>query len=261
MLGDQPAYLFWIRGDDRALLAVVAVLTRYAPNETEPRGVQLRACAAASRPGVPAARTAWRMHTIEELKTSTGRTRSRTWSCCWPMPPTPTWRRTGADELKSLLQRIVGHLQCTVAALIVPEKGIALVRGATESKADGQLIARAHRQLLQIATANAHPVILNDPQSGPLANVISCRALVCPVRNSNGRGMGVLALLRYPLSPRIPATRWPCGRDPRAPRRRGRGQPLRCAQRPVHTHGVRAARALDRGRAHHHTARRGARCT
>jgi hypothetical protein len=38
MLSDQPAYLFWIRGDDGSLLAVVAVLTRYAPNETEPRG-------------------------------------------------------------------------------------------------------------------------------------------------------------------------------------------------------------------------------
>jgi diguanylate cyclase (GGDEF)-like protein len=98
--------------------------------------------------------------------------------------------------LKNLLQRMVGHLKCTVAALIVPEKGIALVRGATDSKTDGQLIARAHRQLLQIAMSSSTPVILNDPQSGPLANVIPSRALVCPVRNSGGRGMGVLALLR-----------------------------------------------------------------
>src|SRR5258708_4431292 len=28
MLGGQPSYLFWIRGDDRTLLAVVAVSTR-----------------------------------------------------------------------------------------------------------------------------------------------------------------------------------------------------------------------------------------
>ncbi|HTY95056.1 MAG TPA: bifunctional diguanylate cyclase/phosphodiesterase, partial [Steroidobacteraceae bacterium] len=74
-------------------------------------------------------------------------------------------------------------------------------RGASDSKSDGQLIARAHRQLLQIATANAHPVLLNDVQGGPLAAVVSCRALVCPVRNASGRGMGVLALLRDPKSP------------------------------------------------------------
>ena len=96
---------------------------------------------------------------------------------------------------------MVIHLKCSVAALIVPEKGIALVRGASDSKADGQLIARAHRQLLMIANSNPHPVILNDPQVGPLANVISCHALVCPVRNSAGRAMGVMALLRDPTTP------------------------------------------------------------
>ena len=37
MLGGQPCYLFWIRGDDGVLLAVVAVTTRPAPNESEPR--------------------------------------------------------------------------------------------------------------------------------------------------------------------------------------------------------------------------------
>ncbi len=86
----------------------------------------------------------------------------------------------GSDELKSLLQRIVSHLSCTVAGLIVPEKGIALVRGASDSKSDGQLIAKAHRQLLQIALASTIPVILNDPEGGPLAGIVNSRALVWP---------------------------------------------------------------------------------
>ena len=33
---------------------------------------------------------------------------------------------------------------------------------------------------------------------GRWPRVVPCRALICPVRNGNGRGMGVLALLRYP---------------------------------------------------------------
>src|SRR5580692_5217231 len=37
MLGEQPAYLFWLRRDDSTLLAVVAVLTRPAANDAESR--------------------------------------------------------------------------------------------------------------------------------------------------------------------------------------------------------------------------------
>ncbi len=47
LLGGQPAYLFWIRGDDRGLLAIVAVLTRPAPNENRAACVRVRSSAAA----------------------------------------------------------------------------------------------------------------------------------------------------------------------------------------------------------------------
>ncbi len=197
MLGEQPAYLFWIRADDSSLLAVVAVLTRPAPNESEPRSFSF--ANSLLRPALECLRRELlALHTIETLKSSIGEL-DEDLDLLLADATDANMAPDGADELKNLLQRMVGHLKCTVAALIVPEKGIALVRGATESKADGQLIARAHRQLLQIANSNARPVILNDIHSGPLANVISCRALVCPVRNGSGRGMGVLALLRDPL--------------------------------------------------------------
>jgi diguanylate cyclase (GGDEF)-like protein len=199
MLGDQPAYLFWVRGDDRTLLAVVAVLTRLAPNEVEPRGFSF--AHSLLRPALECLRRELiAMHTIQVLRTSMGEL-DEDLELLLADAADANSAADGADELKNLLQRMVVHLKATVAALIVPEKGIALVRGATDSKADGQLIARAHRQLLQIASTTAHPVIVNDNQNGPLANVISSRALVCPVRSGGGRGMGVLALLRDPLAP------------------------------------------------------------
>jgi diguanylate cyclase (GGDEF)-like protein len=198
MIGGQPAYLFWIRSDARALLAVVAVLIRPAPNESEPRGFSF--AHALLRPALECLRRELiAKHTIEELKTSMGELDEDLELLLADAADANT-AADCADELKSLLQRMVVHLKCTVAALIVPEKGIALVRGATDSKADGQLIARAHRQLLQIASGSTQPVILNDSDHGPLASVISCHALVCPVRNGSGRGMGVVALLRDPLT-------------------------------------------------------------
>ncbi|HEX3835840.1 MAG TPA: bifunctional diguanylate cyclase/phosphodiesterase [Steroidobacteraceae bacterium] len=197
LLGEQPAYLFWLRAEDGTLLAVVAVLTRPAPNETEPRGFSFTH--SLLRPALECLRRELlAMHTIDGLKSSIGELDGDL-DLLLADAADANMAPDGADELKTLLQRMVGHLKCMVAALIVPEKGIALVRGASDSKTDGQLIARAHRQLLQIANANAHPVILNDTHNGPLASVISCRALVCPVRSGAGRGMGVLALLRDPV--------------------------------------------------------------
>ena len=196
MLGGQPSYLFWIRDETQSLMAVVAVLTRPAPHETEPRGFSF--AHSLLRPALECLRRELlAMHVIEDLKFAVGEL-DEDLELLLADATDANMAPDGADELKNLLQRMVSHLHCTVAALIVPEKGIALVRGASDSKADGQLIARAHRQLLQIASTNSHPVLLNDAKSGPLASVIACRALVCPVRNGSGRGMGVLALLRDP---------------------------------------------------------------
>ena len=196
MLGEQPAYLFWIRADDSSLMAVVAVLTRPAPHESEARAFSF--AQSLLRPALQCLRRELiAMGVIEDLRSSMDEL-DEDLELLLADAADANMAPDGSDELKSLLQRMVSHLNCTVAALIVPEKGIALVRGATESKTEGQMIARAHRQLVQIAAVNAHPVILNDPLSGPLASLVACRALVCPVRNGSGRGMGVLALLRDP---------------------------------------------------------------
>ncbi len=196
MLGGQPAYLFWLRRDDNSLLAVVAVLTRPAANETESRSFSfahslLRPVLVCLRRELLAA------YSIEEL-TASMTEMDEDLKLLLADATDANMAPDGSDELKGLLQRMVSHLNCTVAALIVPEKGIALVRGASDAKTDGQLIARAHRQLVLIGTTNTQSVILNDPHAGPLAPVVACRALICPVRNGAGRSMGVLALLRDP---------------------------------------------------------------
>ncbi|MEJ0005069.1 MAG: hypothetical protein WDM77_01395 [Steroidobacteraceae bacterium] len=169
-------------------MAVVAVLTRPAPNESEPRAFSF--AQSLLRPALECLRRELlAMHALDDLRSAVDELDGDL-ELLLADAADANMAPDAPMELKNLLQRMVSHLTCSVAALIVPEKGIALVRGASDSKADGQLIARAHRQLLQIASANSHPVIINDTQSGPLANVISCRALVCPVRNGSGARHG-----------------------------------------------------------------------
>jgi diguanylate cyclase (GGDEF)-like protein len=102
----------------------------------------------------------------------------------------------GTDDLKGLLQNAVEHLKCCMAALIVPEKGIVLVRSAANKAPDNQLLARTHRQLVSMAQMRREPTIMNQLAQTEALGPIPYRILSCPVRHAAGRAIGVLALFR-----------------------------------------------------------------
>lgn len=114
----------------------------------------------------------------------------------------PVGSRTGtggesADELKTILQQALDHLKCATAALIVPEKGIVLLRTAgNQPPADNQLVARTHRQLLSMAQSRREPVIINQLSANGSATSMPFRILSCPLQQASGKVIGVLALFR-----------------------------------------------------------------
>jgi len=108
-----------------------------------------------------------------------------------------------ADDLRTILQNTVEHLQCDMAALIVPDKGLALMRPAAKGAADGQLVARTHRQLVSMAQMRREPVIINQLAPSTALGVVPYRILSCPVRNAAGRTTGVLALFRHVDRPEL----------------------------------------------------------
>src|SRR5580658_4927561 len=71
MLGEQPTYLFWIRADDGALLAIVAVLTR--PGSTEAEKPAFSFAQSLLRPALDCLRRELlAIRTVDELKSSMG---------------------------------------------------------------------------------------------------------------------------------------------------------------------------------------------
>src|SRR5262249_5913744 len=102
----------------------------------------------------------------------------------------------GADELKGILQQAVEHVGCSTAALIVPDKSIALLRSFTQRPADMQLVARAHRHLLSMAQIRREPLIVNKLAPNSAMGVLPYKILSCGLRSANGKAMGVLALFR-----------------------------------------------------------------
>jgi len=111
----------------------------------------------------------------------------------------------GGDELKAVLRAAVERIQCGLAAIIVPEKGLVMVRRDAAHAIDASLVARAHRHLMTSAQISSEPVIVNNMQltSGNASHAY--RVLSCPVTRADERAIGVLALFRPLAMPEFQA--------------------------------------------------------
>ena len=197
LAGNLPVYLCWLRDDAARLLAVLTVVCRPNPEqEADTRSFSL--AYALLRPAIECLRRDIMARVaIEELnRTVTALDKDLELLLADGAADRPT-TADGADDLKGILQQAIDHLHCATAALIVPDKSIALVRSrGTERPADMQLVARAHRQLLSMAQMRREPVIINKLAPNSSLGIMPYRILSCPLRSMSGRTIGVLALFR-----------------------------------------------------------------
>ncbi len=106
-------------------------------------------------------------------------------------------------DLKAIMASATDHLRAGLAALIVPENGIALMHTPAEAPLDTAVLAKAHRHLLSMARARRQAVVANRmelpvPAGAPQA---AYRLLACPILCADGRALGVLALFRSQSAP------------------------------------------------------------
>jgi diguanylate cyclase (GGDEF)-like protein len=201
--GGLPVYFCWLRNDLQSLVAIVAVVCR--PNSTgESDAARSFSLAHAFlRPALECLRRDLLARTlIDDLSKSV-----TSLDKDLELLLTDTaGSRTGAgtdhsDELKLITQQAMDHLSCITAALIVPDKGIVLMRATPgQTSADNQLVARTHRQLLSMAQMRHEPVIINRLNANG-AGAIPYRILSCPLQQAGGKVIGVLALFREPSAP------------------------------------------------------------
>ncbi len=103
------------------------------------------------------------------------------------------------DELKAVLRAAVEHIQGGLAAIIVPEKGLVLVRQKAEHAIEASIVARAHRHLMSTAQLRGEVVIVNKIRLQGSGDDQAYRLLSCAITRADRRAIGVLALFR-PLS-------------------------------------------------------------
>jgi diguanylate cyclase (GGDEF)-like protein len=103
---------------------------------------------------------------------------------------------SGGDELKSILKAAIVHVESALAAIIVPERGLVLVRQEPRYPMDASLVARAHRHLMSTAQLRSEAMIVNHMEFQAGGESCAYRVMACPVSRADGRAIGVLALFR-----------------------------------------------------------------
>jgi diguanylate cyclase (GGDEF)-like protein len=197
--GTQPVYLFWMRDEAEELSGIVAVMCKQQHGTAESEATEFSFKHALLRPVLECLRRDLLSRAaIDQLsRTVTSRDRDLELLLADGTADRPTG--DGADELKGILKQAIEHVNCSTAALIVPDKSIAMLRSATNRVADMQLVARAHKQLLSMAQARREPVIINKMAPNSAMGILPYKILSCALRSGAGKTMGVLALFREDL--------------------------------------------------------------
>ena len=196
LAGNIPVYLCWLRDDSARLLAILAVVCRpTSEQDGDARGFSF--AYALLRPALECLRRDLMSRVaIDELNRTVTALDKDLELLLADGAADPTSTVDKADDLRGILQQATEHLRCATAALIVPDKSIALARSRDERPSDMQLVARVHRQLLSMSQMRREPVILNKLAPNSSLGNLPYRILSCPLRSMSGRTIGVLALFR-----------------------------------------------------------------
>jgi diguanylate cyclase (GGDEF)-like protein len=101
------------------------------------------------------------------------------------------------DDFAELVQGCVDHLGCTVGALLIPDKSIAVCRTGkdTAPRIGAEILTRTHRHLIGWTQLHRRTLTANEPMlNGPFANV-PYKMLACPIHGAQ-RVHGALVLFK-----------------------------------------------------------------
>ncbi len=189
---DHPHYLWWLRNDDGSFVAVVAISTRKAMEADQATFAFVHAMV---RPAMECLRrelaTQGAMLSLHDSLSA----RDKDVELLLKVTDAPGVEGGDKiDELKLLLQNAADHMGCELVALIVPDKNIAMMRAGQGRQVDSSLLARTHRQLMQLVTTRREVVVINRVGAG--GETLPYRILCAPVKHPSGRVSGLMALYR-----------------------------------------------------------------
>jgi diguanylate cyclase (GGDEF)-like protein len=202
-VGNEPYYLFWLMSDEPGIDTLPFVVVAIGFRQTADG--ELRSFAFVHGLVKPALECLRRellaRHEILNLHSSLAEQDDDLEMLLSVSGGGPDAKPESATDLKDIVASATDHLKVGLAALIIPERGIAVVHASSEAPLDTSLIAKAHRHLLSMAQMRRGASIVNRMLLHSGESDIAYRVLACPISRGDGRCVGVLALFRAESAP------------------------------------------------------------
>ena len=103
-----------------------------------------------------------------------------------------------ADDFGQLVKHCVAHLGCSLGALLIPERSIAVCRTAEDvlPGTGAEVLTRAHRPLLTWSQLHRRTMLMNSPDEVDSLTKVPYKVLSCPVWQGTQRVAGILVLFK-----------------------------------------------------------------
>jgi diguanylate cyclase (GGDEF)-like protein len=198
---DHSAYVFLLRDGEQALLGAVGVIVRESAARGDGRPFSL--VQGLLRPALECLqRELGSQYSIGDLQRSL---MVRDGDLELLLGAAQEAERGGetTDDFARLLQGCVDHLGCSVGALLIPDKNIAVCRTGqgTAPRTGAEILTRTHRQLLAWTQLHRQTMTSNQPVSSTQYGEVPFKILSCPVMHGAQRVLGILVLFKPPASP------------------------------------------------------------
>jgi diguanylate cyclase (GGDEF)-like protein len=198
---DHCAYVFMLRDADAQLIGAVGIVCRESRQGADPRPFQL--VHGLLRPALECLqRELGAQYSIGDLQRSL-MVRDRDLELLLGATQDEASGGESTDDFAQLVQGCVDHLGCSVGALLIPDKNIAVCRTGegTPARAGADVLTRTHRHLLAWTQLHRQTMTSNRPiEAGPFGPV-PYKVLSCPVMHGGQRVLGVLVLFKPPEAP------------------------------------------------------------
>ncbi len=197
---DHSAHVFLLRAADGALLGAVGIISRESAQRGEARPFSL--VHGLLRPALEClTRELGSQYSIGDLQRSLT-TRDGDLELLLGAAQGDNAGGETTDDFAQLLQSCVDHLGCSVGALLIPDKNIAVCRTGegTPSRTGAELLTKTHRQLLAWTQEHRQTLTANRPGAGGQFGPVPYKILSCPVMHGSQRVLGILALFKPPAA-------------------------------------------------------------
>ncbi len=198
---DHSAHVFLLRDAGGGLLGTVGILSRESPSRGEARPFSL--VQGLLRPALECLqRELAAQYSIGDLQRSL-LTRDRDLELLLGAAQGDAMGGETTDDFAQLLQGCVDHLGCSVGALLIPDKNIAVCRTGhgTAPRLGAEVLTKSHRPLLAWTQLHRQALTSNSPGAGGQFGAVPYKILSCPVMHGAQRVLGILALFKAPAAP------------------------------------------------------------